>query len=475
MIRQLSIVFAAAAIVTTVIFGRPAAAADPPNFVLIFADDQGYQDIGCFGSPKIKTPNLDRMADEGMRFTDFYVGAPVCSASRASLLTGCYCDRVGVGGVFFPNRNHQGLNPDEITVAEVLKHKDYATACIGKWHLGDDEPFLPTRQGFDSYFGVPYSNDMTVNPDVAVADDVVWREGMTLERLRSEKPTKNWVPLLKDEAVIEYPADQSTLTKRYTEEAVSFIKSNKDRPFFLYMPHTMPHVPLFASEKFSGTSDRGLYGDVIEEMDWSVGRVLAALKEAGIDDNTLVIYTSDNGPWLSKGANGGCALPLRDGKFSTYEGGMREPCIMRWPGKIPAGSTCGEIAATIDVLPTFATLADCPVPDDRVIDGRSIVPLLEGKPGAKSPHEAYFYRRTAVRSGKWKLLLKARSTVKERPAGPCPQLYDLSTDISESNNLAEEHPEIVARLTQLIEEHNKELKANSRPVGKLSEVQTEQE
>jgi len=419
-----------------------------PNIVLIFTDDQGYQDIGVFGSPLIKTPNLDRMAAEGMKFTDFYVGAPVCSASRAALMTGCYCARVGVTGVFFPNRSRRGLNPDEITVAEVLKSKGYATACIGKWHLGDEKPFLPTRQGFDSYFGIPYSNDMSIT-----------REG------------RRGPPLMRNEEIVEHPADQATLTKRYTEEAVKFIKANKHKPFFLYLPHTMPHVPLFASEKFKDTSKRGLYGDVIEEIDWSVGQVLATLKETGVDENTLVIFTADNGPWLSKGKHGGCALPLRDGKFTTYEGGMREPCIMRWPGRIPAGAVCSQIAATIDILPTFAALAGAKVPDDRVIDGRSIVPLMEGKPGAKSPHKAYFYRGTAVRWGNWKLLLKARSTVRSRPAGPCPQLYDLATDISESKNLADEHPEIVERLRKLIEEHNAELKANSRPVGTLKQRQ----
>jgi len=449
--RRLSRTVASAVVLLSVVFPAvfcakvvAAPAKGPPNFVLIFTDDQGYQDVGVFGSPLIKTPNLDRMAAEGMKFTDFYVGAPVCSASRSSLMTGCYCARVGVTGVFFPNRSRRGLNPDEITVAEVLKQKDYATACIGKWHLGDEQPFLPTRQGFDSYFGIPYSNDMSITRD--------GRRGP---------------PLMRNEEIIEHPANQATLTKRYTEEAVKFIKANKEQPFFLYLPHTMPHVPLYASEKFKGTSKRGLYGDVIEEIDWSVGQVLAALKQAGVEENTLVIFTADNGPWLSKGKHGGCALPLRDGKFTTYEGGMREPCIMRWPGRIPAGTTCSQIAATIDILPTFAALAGCKVPDDRVIDGRSILPLLEGKPGAKSPHQEYFYRGTAVRSGNWKLLLKARSTVRSRPAGPCPQLYDLATDISESKNLADERPEVVERLRKLLEKHNAELKANSRPVGTL--------
>ncbi len=445
------------------------AADSPPNFVIIFADDQGYQDVGCFGSPDIRTPNLDRMAAEGRKFTNFYVGAQVCSASRASLLTGCYCDRVGVTGVFFPNRNpRRGLNPDEITIAEVLKPKGYATACIGKWHLGDEKPFLPTRQGFDSYYGIPYSNDMSVNPEMSVSADIVWREGMTLDKMRTEKPKRDWVPLLRDEEVVEYPADQRTLTKRYTKEAVRFINENRQRPFFLYLPHTMPHVPLFTSENFRG-SKRGIYGDVIEEIDWSVGQVLAALKAAGVDDNTLVVFTSDNGPWLSKGAHGGCALPLRDGKFTSYEGGMREPCIMRWPGRIPAGTTCSQIAATIDLLPTLAELAGSRPPQDRIIDGRSILPLLEGKPGANSPHNAYFYRTAAVRVGKWKLHIRARSTVKSQPVGKLPALHDLSTDIAEKNNLADEHPEVVERLAKLLDEHRTEIRANKRPVGTLGE------
>ncbi len=437
---------AAAFLATPAVVAR-GAAARLPNFVLIFADDQGYQDIGCFGSPKIKTPNLDRMAKQGMRFTDFYVGAAVCSASRASLMTGCYCDRVGVRGVFFPNRkNPQGLHPDEITVAEVLKARGYATACVGKWHLGDEKVFLPTRQGFDSYFGIPYSNDMSITRD--------GRRGP---------------PVFRNEEIVEHPAQQATLTKRYTEEAVKFIRASKDGPFFLYLPHTMPHVPLFASEKFKDTSARGLYGDVIEEMDWSVGEILRTLKETGVDDNTLVIYTSDNGPWLSKRANGGCALPLRDGKFSTWEGGMREPCIMRWPGRIPAGTECGEVAATIDVLPTFAKLAGAKVPDDRIIDGRDIWPLMSGRSGAKSPHEVYFFRSVAVRCGKWKLHLSGRDTVKKRPDQKFPALYDLSADVSEDHNLAAEHPEIVQRLTALLNAHKEEIARNKRPVGQISE------
>ncbi len=416
----------------------------PPNFVLIFTDDQGYQDIGCFGSPLIKTPNLDRMAEEGMRFTDFYVGAPVCSASRATLMTGCYCHRVGVTGVFFPNRSRRGLHPSEITVAEVLKTKGYATACIGKWHLGDEKPFLPTRQGFDTYFGIPYSNDMSIT-----------RAG------------KKGPPLMQDEEIVEHPAHQATLTRRYTEKAIAFITENKDKPFFLYLPHTMPHVPLHASKDFKDTSKRGLYGDVIEEIDWSAGEILKTLKKLHLDKNTLVMFTSDNGPWLSKGKNGGCALPLRDGKFTWFEGGMREPCIMMWPGHIPAGKVCNEIAATMDVLPTFAALAGAKVPDDRIIDGKNIWPLMSGRSGAKSPHAAYCYHGRAIRRGRWKLHLPGtRITTGPRLKGKPPLLlFDLAEDLSEKNNVADKHPDVVKTMQALLKAHNDDIRKNRRPAG----------
>lgn len=420
-----------------------------PNFVIIFADDQGYQDVGCFGSPNIKTPNLDGMAAEGMRFTDFYSACSVCSPSRAALMTGCYPPRVGVTKVLF-RRDNIGLNPKEITVADVLKGQDYATACVGKWHLGHLPEFLPTSNGFDSYFGIPYSNDM----------DGVEGKDKNLDRAWREKDYSPWdVPLMRNKEVIEQPAVQTTLTERYTDEAVKFIDKNKDRPFFLYMPHTMPHVPLFVSDEFYVEDVFKAYKATIEQVDNSVGQVIAALKKAGVDKHTLVIFTSDNGPWLSKKHHGGSALPLRDGKFSTYEGGMREPCIMRWPGRIPAGKVCSEICGTIDVLPTFAKLAGTNVPTDRVIDGNDIWPLMAGRSGARSPHEAYFYYKgttlEAVRSGKWKLRRSKKNI----------ELYDLQADISEKNNLAENHPDIVQRLTKTMQEFDAELKANSRPPG----------
>ena len=450
------------------------AAARQPNFVVIFADDQGYQDVGCYGSPLIKTPNLDRMAEEGTRFTDFYSASAVCSPSRAALLTGCYPPRVNVPRVLFPN-SKTGLHPDEVTIADLLRGQGYATMCIGKWHLGHQRQFLPTRQGFDSYYGVPYSNDMTIARDMAVADDVLLREGMTREKMW--KGARSRVPLMRDEEVIEYPCDQATLTKRYTQEAIRFMEANQEKPFFLYLPHTMPHVPLFASEQFKGKSARGLYGDVIEEIDWSTGEILGALKRLGLDENTLVVYTSDNGPWLSKRKAGGCALPLRSGKFNTYEGGMREPCIVRWPGRVPAGRVSGEVAATIDLLPTLAALAGARVPTDRVIDGKDISPLILGGRGAKSPHEAfYYYRNTqleSVRSGRWKLRAttprprrgKPKAGEAEQPPKVTIELYDLAADIGEKENLAERHPDVVDRLRGMMERFDKELKANSRPCG----------
>lgn len=410
-----------------------------PNFIIIFTDDQGYQDVGCFGSPLIKTPHLDRMAKEGMRFTDFYSASPVCSPSRAALLTGCYPSRLGILGALSPRVTY-GLNPDEITIADLLKHQGYATACVGKWHLGHHKPFLPKQQGFDEFFGLPYSNDMRPQ----------------------DRPQDPPLHMIEGDDPIETNPDQRYLTSRYTARAIDFITRSQDKPFFLYLSHNMPHIPLYASEKFKGTSKRGLYGDVVTEIDWSVGQVLKTLKSLGLDKNTLVIFTSDNGPWLKKGDHGGSALPLKGGKFSTWEGGMREPTIMRWPGKIPAGYDCSEVCSTIDLLPTLAKLAAASVPDDRVIDGKDIWPLLSGKPGAKSPHEAFFYYKKmelqAVRVGKWKLSVYKGTT-----------LYDLEADIGETKNLVTQHPEIVVKLLAIMKDFDEKLKENLRPPGKLPE------
>ena len=435
----------------------------PPNFIVIFTDDQGFEDLGCFGSPKIKTPHLDQLAADGRKFTSFYSANSVCSPSRASLMTGCYPVRVSIPGVLFP-RHDIGLNPDEITIADLLKTKSYATACIGKWHIGHKPKFLPTSQGFDSYYGIPYSNDMTIDPEAKLAENINLREGFTLDRIRNEKPKKNLVPLMRNEEVIEYPCDQTTLTKRYTEEAVKFIEKNKKRPFFLYLPHTMPHIPLFASENFKGKSERGPYGDTIEEIDWSVGEIMKALRKNNLDENTLVVYTSDNGPWKLKGGRGGSANPLRGYKFQTYEGGMRVPCIMHWKGKIPPGSSCDEIAATIDLLPTIAGLSGVELPNDRTIDGKNIWPLISGKEGAKTPHEIYFFYKgnslESARQGKWKL---RRSGKKSQSI----ELYDLASDISESNNLAQENEALINEIIQKMNSFDEKLKNAQRPAGKL--------
>ncbi|MHC4742537.1 MAG: sulfatase-like hydrolase/transferase, partial [Planctomycetota bacterium] len=343
-----------------------------------------------------------------------------------------------------------GLNPEEITIADILKQQGYATACVGKWHLGHLPRFLPTSNGFDSYFGIPYSNDM----------DGVKGKDRNLDRAWREKDFSPWnVPLMRNEEIIERPADQTRLTERYTEEAVKFIQQNKSKPFFLYVPHTMPHIPLFVGDDFFVEDPKKAYKATIEEIDWSVGKILAALKKAGVDKNTLVVFTSDNGPWLSKKHHGGSALPLRDGKFTTYEGGMREPTIMRWPGRIPAKSECNQMCGTIDLLPTFAKLAGAEPPGDRVIDGGDIYPLMTAKPGAKSPREAhYFYRGTrleSIRFGNWKFSVRKK-----------PELYDLEADISETNNLAGQKADVVKQLTAMMEKFDQGLKANSRPVGK---------
>ncbi len=430
----------------------------PPNFIIIYCDDLGYGDVGCFGSTKHRTPNLDRMAEEGMCFTSFYVTSGVCTPSRSSLMTGCYPRRVNMHAndtglcVLFPV-NKKGLNPAEITIADLLKKQGYATACIGKWHLGDQPQFLPTRQGFDYYFGIPYSNDMGKG------------------RNNNRPP----LPLLRNEKVIEAPAEQDTLTKRYTEEAIKFITANKHKSFFIYLPHTMPHNPVHASEKFRGKSANGRYGDTVEEIDWSTGEILAVLNKLGIDNRTLVIFTSDNGASNRFGGGNG---PLRGHKGSTWEGGMREPCIVRWPGKIPASKTCDEIATTMDLLPTFAKLAGTKPPADRIIDGGDIWPLMAGKKGAKSPHKVFYYYQIdqlqAVRSGKWKLHLplktKRRNWGKPIPNSPL-QLYNLDSDIAEKNDVADKNPDVVKRLLVLAEKARDDLGdlnrkgKNQRPAG----------
>jgi len=424
----------------------------PPNFIVIFCDNLGYGDVGCFGSTKHRTPHVDRMAAEGMRLTSFYATSGVCTPSRASLMTGCYPRRVNMHvnengkPVLFPV-SRKGLNPDEVTIADLLKSRGYATACIGKWHLGDQPPFLPTRQGFDAYFGIPYSDDMTA----------------------STGPGRPPLPLMRGETVVEAPADRNTLTLRYTEEAIRFITANKDKPFFIYLPHAMPGSTRspFSSERFRGKSANGAYGDSVEELDWSTGEILAALKRLSLDERTLVVWTSDNG---TPRGHGGSNAPLKGWGYTTDEGGMRMPCVVRWPGKVPAGAATDEVCTTMDLLPTFARLAGAALPRDRIIDGKDIWPLLSDEKGAPSPYEAFYYyyleQLQAVRSGRWKLYLPLEKKWNrfDRSGKPSPaRLYDLAADLGETRNLAAEKPAVVKRLLTFAEKARADLGDAGRP------------
>ena len=434
-----------------------------PNFIVVFCDNLGYGDIGCFGSTKHRTPEIDKMAKQGTRFTSFYSTSGVCTPSRSSLMSGCYPRRVGLhatdpdGAVLRPV-SPNGLNPSEITIAEVLKKQGYATTIIGKWHLGDQPKFLPTRQGFDSYFGIPYSDDMTK------------RDG------------KPWplLPLMKNETVIEAPVNRDNLTKRYTQKVIEYINENKDKPFFIYLPHAMPgstRTP-YVSKQFKGRSANGLWGDSVEELDWSTGEILKALKDADIDEHTLVIWTSDNGA-PRRNPPQGSNLPLGGWGYTTMEGGMRIPCVMRWPGKILAGKTCDEISSTMDLLPTFAKLAGGEPPNDRIIDGKDIRPLMFGEPNAKSPYKAFYYYHMgqlhAVRSGKWKLhvpLKKKQTNLRGDAKSSEARLYNLKIDLAETTNTASENPNVVKRLLALAEHARNDLGdegrpgKNQRPVGR---------
>ena len=354
-----------------------------PNIVVVFCDDLGYADVGCFGAKGWTTPNIDRLAREGIRFTRFYDAQPVCSASRSALMTGCYPSRVGIMGALNPN-SKIGIHSNEVTLAELVKQRGYATAIFGKWHLGCQPQFLPTRHGFDEYFGLPYSNDMWPwPPDLASKPFAERKRRPDYPELRLIEGEQTAIPVITS-------AEQCQLTTWYTEHAVKFIAKNKDWPFFLYVPHNIPHVPLHVSDKFKGKSAQGLFGDVIEEIDWSVGQILDALKKHRLEKNTLVIFSSDNGPWLAYGNHAGSALPLREGKGTCWDGGVRVPFIARWPGKIPKASVCQEPAMTIDILPTVAKLVGADLPKHK-IDGLDIWPLLSGKPKAKNPHDAYFF------------------------------------------------------------------------------------
>lgn len=440
-----------------------------PNFILILADDLGYGDIGPFGSTKNRTPHLDRMAREGMRLTSFY-GAPVCTPSRAQILTGCYAKRVSLPNVLSPAAP-VGLSKQEHRIAELLKAQGYATMAIGKWHVGDHPDFLPTQHGFDSYFGLPYSNDM----------------GGPAELAKAKRQRRPPLPLVQNERVIETitPDGQNGLTERYTAAAVQFVREHKDAPFFLYLPHTAVHVPIHPGDKFRGHSPYGVYSDWVEEVDWSVGQVLNTVRELGLSERTLVIFTSDNGPWLTQGANGGTAGSLRGGKGGTYEGGVREPTIAWWPGKVPAGTSNDAVAANFDLLPTFVKLAGGTVPTGHKIDGEDISALLLGRT-TQSPHQAHFYfsgnSLQAIRSGPWKLaiarqsenLAKTDSTDSETKPHFSPTLYNLDSDICERHDVAAQHPEIVKRLRDLVSAMDADLGTNKlgpgvRPPGRVTQ------
>ena len=427
----------------------------PPNIVLVYADDLGYADVGSFTAEKDaarpRTPNLDRLASEGIRLTNFYVAQAVCSASRAALLTGAYPNRVGIVGALNHTANH-GLNPDETTIAELLKRRDYATAIFGKWHLGHQKPFLPVRHGFDEYLGLPYSNDM-------------WPKHPQRKNFYPD------LPLIEGEAVIELDPNQAGLTRLYTDRAVQFIEENRDKPFFVYLAHTMPHVPLFVSDNFAGKTKQGLYGDVVAEIDWSVGRLLDAVRRLNLDGNTLVVFTSDNGPWLSYGNHAGSAKPFREGKGTAFEGGVRVPFIARWPGRIPNAAVQDQPAMTIDLLPTFAALAGAPAPP-LPIDGRDMWPLIANAPGATPPHDVlYFYWNRelhAVRSGRWKLHLPHPYQSLDAPGHDgIPgkyvrkelelSLFDLEKDPGEATNVAAQHPAVVSQLMAFVERAREDL------------------
>lgn len=473
-----STMLGAVAIAVMAASALPAAApADrPPNFVIIFMDDMGYADIGPFGARDYETPNLDRLAREGRRFTSFFASQAVCSASRASLMTGCYNVRIGINGALGPRADH-GISAEEMTVAEVCKQKGYATAAFGKWHLGHHPKFLPTANGFDEYFGLPYSNDMwPYHPEVMDQPMAKRLERWTHLPLM-EGTAAEGVKILNPKVT---HAEQKMLTTWYTEHAVRFIDRNKHRPFLLYVPHSMVHVPLHVSDKFAGKSKRGLFGDVVMEVDWSVGEIMEAIRRNGLDERTMVIFTADNGPWLSYGTHAGSAGPLREGKGTSFDGGFREPTIMWWPGTIPAGTACDTPAMTIDVLPTIAELIGAKLPEHK-IDGKSIWPLIKGEPGAKSPHEAYFFywgeALEAVRMGKWKLHFPHNyRTLNGKPGGTEGRpvryeqgkielaLFDLDNDIGETTDVKDQHPDVVAAIERLADQMRADLGDAARKI-----------
>lgn len=458
----LAVLAASAAIVGAA--GHQRDASRPPNIVVIFTDDQGYGDLGSYGHPTIRTPHLDRMAAEGQRWTSFYVADSVCTPSRAGLLTGRLPARIGMAGdhvtgrrVLFPDSSG-GLPQAEVTIAEMLKARGYATAAVGKWHLGHLPQHLPTTQGFDTYFGIPYSNDMDA---VATGADGQALDGPA-RRQRLLNPRNDYwnVPLMRGGEIIERPAEQASLTRRYTDEAIGFVRANRDRPFFLYLAHSMPHMPLFRSAPFANRSQRGVYGDVIEELDAHTGRLLDTLRELSLAERTLVVFASDNGPWAIFDEQGGSAGPLRGAKGGTYEGGMRVPGIFWWPGTIAPG-VITQMGATLDLLPTIAALTGAEPPTDRPLDGRDLSPVL--KAGAQSPRdELFYYRGTtlyAVRVGSFKAHLVTRSEYGGEPPVEHETwpLYNLDHDPSERFDVAAKHPDVLARLRDVVVAHRQAL------------------
>ena len=440
--------------------------AEPPNFIIIFTDDQGYGDLSCFGSKTIETPNIDRLASEGRKFTSFMVASPVCTPSRAALLTGCYPKRVGMHQhVLFPS-SKKGLHPNEYTIADHLKGQGYATACFGKWHLGHHPEVLPTANGFDTYFGIPYSNDMN-HPDNKgkpqggfAGMDILWKDP-------TSTLTKWKTPLFEDTEIVELPVDQRTVTRRYTQKAIDFVVANKDKPFFVYLPHSMPHIPLYVPDEIRDPNPLNAYTNTIEHIDAEVGRLLDTLEDLELSDNTYVIYTTDNGPWLPFRHHGGSAGPLRDGKGTTFEGGQRVPCLMRGP-RIPAGTVCKELAGTIDLLPTIAALTGKRLPKKHLIDGLDISGLLFDTTD-KSPRTEFIHYTSrgeleGIRQGDWKLLVKKPRNQRNNtpPKAPEVLLFNLSNDLGEQTNLADKHPAIVSKLKARMMEVDAEITDNAR-------------